>query len=320
MPEVLIIGAGQIGLAVADGYLNAGWDVTLIRRSHSTDDSQVLGRGAKIVRLDRNDDSALSALAQSGADLLVDTIAYTNEHAKQLLALEQHFGSFAVISSASVYRDDQGRTLDEAKAPSELPVFPVPIAETQRTVEASDQTYSTRKIAIEQTLLQNSSIPVIVLRPCAIYGKRSRAPREWWFVKRVLDGRKRVPLAYRGRSQFHTSSTANIAETIRIAHQARYHGPLNAADPQAPTVADIAETVARAFDHEWDLVPLEDRLSDDRLEGTEVGHTPWSLPFPLIVDTAKAQSLGYQPITSYQQAAPDYSKWLAEVGANGNLA
>ena len=35
--------------------------------------------------------------------------------------------------------------------------------------------------------------------------------REAWFVKRILDGRRRIPLAYSGESRFHTTATANLA-------------------------------------------------------------------------------------------------------------
>ena len=31
-------------------------------------------------------------------------------------------------------------------------------------------------------------------------------PREWWFIKRALDGREAIPVAYAGKSVFHTSS------------------------------------------------------------------------------------------------------------------
>ena len=55
-----------------------------------------------------------------------------------------------------------------------------------------------------------------VLRPGAIHGVGSRHPREWWFVKRILDGRRAVPLAWDGQSRFHASATSNIAELIRV--------------------------------------------------------------------------------------------------------
>jgi hypothetical protein len=45
--------------------------------------------------------------------------------------------------------------------------------------------------------------------------KKNEQPREWWFVKCILDHQPSIPLAYEGRSRFHTSSALNIAELTR---------------------------------------------------------------------------------------------------------
>ena len=76
---------------------------------------------------------------------MVDVIPFERLHAKQLLGLDT--GALIAISSASVYADDQGRTLDEAQGVDDFPELPVPIPETQATVEPGDGTYSTKKVA-----------------------------------------------------------------------------------------------------------------------------------------------------------------------------
>ena len=52
---------------------------------------------------------------------------------------------------------------------------------------------------------------VSILRRGAIHGIGARHPREWYFVKRGLDGRRHLPLEYGGGSVFATSSTTGIA-------------------------------------------------------------------------------------------------------------
>jgi hypothetical protein len=47
---------------------------------------------------------------------VIDTVAYTAAHGGQLLQVQGSVGAFVVISSASVYRDATGRTLDESRA------------------------------------------------------------------------------------------------------------------------------------------------------------------------------------------------------------
>lgn len=103
-----------------------------------------------------------------------------------------------VISSSSVYQDKSGRTLDEAAATAGFPDLPDPISETQQTVSPGPATDSTRKMAMERTLRDGARVPVTILRPCAIYGRGSSHPRGWWFVKRMLDRRPIIPIAFRG--------------------------------------------------------------------------------------------------------------------------
>lgn len=105
-----------------------------------------------------------------------------------LNALAGRIGSAVAISSASVYADERGRTLDEATDLASFPDFPVPIPETQRTVEPSEEAYSTRKVAMERSLIEGP-LSATIVRPCAIHGPGAAWSREWHFVKRALDGR-----------------------------------------------------------------------------------------------------------------------------------
>src|SRR5207248_5297418 len=94
--------------------------------------------------------------------------------------------------------------------------FPAPIGEHRRTVAASDETYHTQKVAMEQTLMAGP-LPATIVRSCAVQGPGGRAPRELFLVKRNLDGRRAIPLAYRGESIFHTTSVENLAELVWLA-------------------------------------------------------------------------------------------------------
>ena len=58
---------------------------------------------------------ARSRALGSGADALVDALAYDEIHARQLIDIQGVVGSLIVVSSSSVYRDRRGRTLDEAQ-------------------------------------------------------------------------------------------------------------------------------------------------------------------------------------------------------------
>lgn len=125
------------------------------------------------------------------ADCVLDTIAFD---ARDVLRYDpEAVGRLIVVSSASVYCDAAGRTLDEGPVGG-YPEFAGPITEDQATVAPAPATYSTRKIRMEEAATVRFGLHATILRPCAIHGPWSRHPREWWFAKRLLDNRPRIPL------------------------------------------------------------------------------------------------------------------------------
>lgn len=294
MTTALILGGtGQIGLAVAEGLAGAGWNVRLVSRTPPP----VPGPWEHVAADRENNDALMRAVA-GGADLILDCVAYEPRHADQLLALQNGAGRLAVISSASVYRDGEGRTLDEA-AEAGFPDFPNPIPEDHPTVAPGSETYSTRKVLIERRLLDDARVPVSVLRPCAIHGPHSRHAREWWFVKRLLDGRRRIPLAYRGRSRFQTTSTAAIARGVLQTARGRASEVLNVTDADAPTTAAIGRAVMAAMGVAAELVGLPDAAYPPVF-----GATPWSIPKPMVCTSSVVNS------ETYAEAIPRAVDWL----------
>jgi nucleoside-diphosphate-sugar epimerase len=291
---LIIGGSGQIGQATARNLLGAGWSVRLAQRTGARLPEDLAAQ-VEIVAMDRTASGAVAGAVAGGVDALVDTMAFDERHARQLLEVEGDVGAFVVISTGSVYCDAEGRTLDEASEGG-FPHYPVPIGEDQSTIAAGPATYSTRKRALEEALLQGARRPMTVLRPFAIHGPGSTHPREWWFVKRILDGRRAIPLAWRGESRFHTSATVNIAELIRVVLETPGTRVLNAADPEALSIAEIGRTIAAIYGASPELVLF------DGPPKRGVGATPWSGPFPLVADMSRAAALGYRPVATYAQA------------------
>jgi nucleoside-diphosphate-sugar epimerase len=298
MPRaVLIGGTGMIGRAAARSLAADGWDVVAVSRAGTVPDG-LAELGVRAVSADREDDGQLWAALGAGADVVLDTVAFTREHGEQLNGLAGLAGSLVVISSASVYADEEGRALDGEGEP---PTLPVPIPEAQRTAEPGDATYSTRKAELERTLLEGP-LPATLLRACAIHGPGAKLPRELFFVKRAVDGRREVALAWNGESRFHTTSVANLAELIRLAAARPASRALNAGDPDPPTTLEICEAVGRALEHEFEPVLLPDDAFDN----------PWATPRPFVVSMAAAEEeLGYRPVTTYPEAVRETCAWVA---------
>jgi len=297
----LLGGTGQIGRAAAARFLAAGWDVVLASRGQRPIAKEL--QALRHVQVEREDTEALRTALGDGVDVLVDVVAFEPEHGKQLLALGDLVRSLIVISSGSVYADRRGsRSLDEATNEDEFPDFQGPIPETQPTVLSGEGTYSTKKVAIEQTLLEQDRKPATIVRPFAIYGPGGTLSREWYFVKRVLDGRRFVPLGDRGRGRFHTTSSENLAELIVLAAERPRTGVFNCGDPDPPNVLEIARAIGSAMDHDWTEVLFD--WAEPWERGVErIGDTPWSGPKPLVADMSIAEiDLGYRPVTTYREA------------------
>lgn len=309
---IIIGGTGQIGRACAAAMLARGWSVTLVHRGSVPVAADLLERGANEMVVNREESAALRKAFGEGCDAVVDTVAFHTGHADQLLELSAGVEALVVISSASVYRDARGRTLDEARSYG-FPEFPVPIPEMQPTVEPGDSTYSTRKRALERRLLDRVRIPTTILRPGAIYGIPSQHPREWWFVKRMLDGRRRIPLAYRGASRFHSTAAGNIASLVLAALDAPGTRVLNVADSEAKSVLEIGRILAGQMAYHGEFVPID----SDAFPPT-IGATPWSIPKPMVLDTSAARALGWRSTSTYDEVAGEICSWLKDTAAMGD--
>lgn len=297
MNALLVGGSGQIGLATARALLRAGADVTVAHRGGRALPADLRGHVTEVT-LDRGDADALRTLAR-GRDLALDCVAFGPADAEPYAALVGELGSLVVISTASVYLGTNGTWMDAATGDDDFPRFPVPITEQHPTVDAPDvDGYSPQKAALERALLAVDGLPVTILRPGAIHGPGSPALREWYFIKRALDGRGRVPLIDRGASRFSTTATTVIAELAVRAGGQPGRRILNAVDDPVPTVLEIGQAVFAHLGHsaEFELLP--------RGAGgptSTVGRTPWSVPVPVVLSMqAAADELGYTPTGSHR--------------------
>ncbi|MFJ1970253.1 NAD-dependent epimerase/dehydratase family protein [Streptomyces sp. NPDC087903] len=306
MGRAVVIGAtGQVGRVAVGALARDGWEVTAVSRGGGRDEGWP--GDVRAARADRSDDGALAAVVGDGCDVLVDMVAYGQEHARQLTSLAGRVGSAVVISSVSVYEDDKGRNFDTQEEPDGFPEYPVPITEDQRVVAPGEASYSTRKAALERELLDAGDLlPTTLLRAGAIHGPHCLTPRELYFVKRHLDGRRRRVLAFGGRSRFHPASVHNIAELIRLAAARPGTRALNAVDPDAPTVTAIAAAIDTVMG-----VEAENVLVDGPAPAPTVGDTPWSVPVPVVCDMSAAErELGYRAVARYAETLPDTVAWI----------
>jgi nucleoside-diphosphate-sugar epimerase len=293
-------GTGQVGAAVARRLLAAGWDVDLTGRNEPRAEVE----GARFLRSDRTNADDLRAAIGAGADLLVDNVCYTAEQAKLVVPFLGQFQSTVMLSSKAVYIDARGNHSNSDARPD----FGGPIKEAQPTLPPGDMPYDSRegygpnKVAAEQVFL-DSGASVTVIRPSKVHGPGAESPREWFFVKRVLDRRPAVLLAHRGEGLDHPTAAANIAALVEVAAEKPGQRILNCAEPDTPNGLEIARTIARLMGHEWEEVLVD---------GDEIGRHPWDVLPPVVLDMTAAAELGYVPAGDYAATVVDDIDWLVE--------
>ena len=309
---VILGGTGLVGRAIALRLARAGWHVDVTGRDAANMPDDLRAAGVEFTRADSHDASQVAAAFGSGADLLVDCVMYTAEDARRLLPFARNATSTVMISSKAVYVDAAGNHSNS----DDPPRYDGPIRETQPTLAPLDIDYRSRegyganKVAAEQVML-DSGLPVSILRPSKIHGRGAARPREWMFVKRVLDRRPAVILAHRGAGVDHTTAAVNIAALVEVVAHEPGARILNSADPDAPSGVEIARAIAHALSYDWQEV-----LLDGDAVGN-VGLYPWDAGHPIVLDTSAALALGYQPVGDYAATVVDTVDWLVESARGG---
>jgi nucleoside-diphosphate-sugar epimerase len=309
MRAVVFGASGQVGRAAAAALAGQGHDVAAVVRGGRDLPAELVPLG--VTRHDPQESRAALIRHLGGADAVFDALAFTAADADDLLAVQEDVGAFCVISTASVYADAMGRGVETGGG---FPDYPDPIHEDQPRVPPGEG-YSAGKVALENAL-QSAKTPVAILRPGAIHGIGARHPREFWFVKRALDGRRRVPVIAGGASVFHTTSTLGLASLVAHCLTQRISGIFNAGDPTAPTVADIAAMIGRQMGHDFTLIPVE-TLPE---AADPVGHTPWSAKNPMRLSMNRALATGWEGGPDYAACLPAYVDWLCSNAADWQTA
>ena len=198
---VILGGTGVLGRAIAWRLINAGWSVDVTGRDGRRMPEDLAGAGVRFIASGRRDSAALAAVIGSGADLLVDGVCFAADDAGLLIPHLADVTSTAMLSSKAVYVDAAGNHVNSDVAPR----FEAPITEDHPTMDPGGGDYDSRegyganKVAVENALL-DSGHPVTVIRASKVHGEGAGRPREWMFLKRVLDQRPAVFLAHTARA------------------------------------------------------------------------------------------------------------------------
>ena len=224
MPPILIIGAGQAGLAIADHWQDAGAEALLTsRRDPRTQELRAQGYDAQTARFDEH----LPSQTTRAVDAAVICFGPRHDPADRALhravAWSRTCGARHIVylSSTSVYGDAGGSWVDDTTDP------------------APNTTLGRRRLVAEESFLQAAEgTRATILRLTGIYGASDR------LTTRIADGSYR--LVDGGTMWSNRVHVRDIATAVDAATRVRLLGPLLVSDGHPFRVVDLASFICRA--------------------------------------------------------------------------
>lgn len=184
--RILILG-GTVFLSKATAVeaLARGHQVTCAARGQSGSTPE----GARFVRVERDTDDGVAALADESYDAVVDVARLPSQVRRATSALAGKAKHWTFVSTISVYSDDRttGQTTD-------APVFdPLP-ADVVGEAEADVANYGPAKVACERIVLDALGDRAFVVRAGLIVGPGDRSDRgTYWPVRMARGGEVLAP-------------------------------------------------------------------------------------------------------------------------------
>ncbi len=274
--KVLVIGGTRfIGRHLVPRLLEEGHEVYLFNRGQYAKPEEL--SGVQVIVGDRKEPGQLVERLQGREfDAAIDMVAYNAEDIRtSVQALQGQVGHFLFISTRSVYKEQ---------------AVPAPIRETDRLEDDPRMVYGYHKAMAEAALLEAcraNGFPATVLRLPAVYGPYDYQAREWYFIKRFLDGRQQMLLPDFGWGVNQREYAGNVADQLAFLLG------------KPACIGQVYNSGHRHFQNFRDLIHLAEELFGRRVElfGLPKEEIPWKVPLSepglYVLSTGKLEALGY---------------------------
>ncbi len=301
MKALVIGGAGPSGPFVVNGLVTRGFETTILHSGRH--EPPELPPEIEHIHTDAYDPAKVeAALAGRSFDVAIVTYGRLRRNAEILAG---RVGQFISVGGFPGYRGYMNAPLFEP------PGFPVPTREDgPKVFDPSEDEKGFRIRATEERVFDVQPDATHFRYPW-VYGPRQPAPREWSIVRRILDRRAVLILADGGLSLSHFGYVENVAHALLLAvDQPKVAAGqiYNCGDQEVLSLAQVAQTIAKSMNHEWELVSM-----------------PWEIAWPArplvaqpwtthrIVSLAKLESeLGYRDVVPPREALARTARWLSE--------
>ena len=242
-----------------------------------------------------------------GPEVLVDTFpgGATAEKANELSGCAERAAArqIVAISSIDVYQHCVDAGLADGSGRQILSRDPIPLRETARLRQAPYPGASPGhdNVAMEQNL--RGATRITILRPGAIYGPQYPPARESFFVQRIANGEKTLPLPDGGVQLWHRVAVERVANAVVAAIERAPEGtwPCNVVDPCDWDFSGLARRIGDLLDWQWEpeVVPFSD---EDH---------PWQTFHPVMVSDIRLRETLRVLEPDPEVALAETIRWLA---------
>lgn len=308
-------GTGFIGRHVVERLLEAGHDVAVFHRGHTTPDlpskvSRVLGDRRSIADHARE-------LRSLEPRVVIDMIAYTEDEARASAALFRGVAERLIVaSSQDVYRAF-GRFRGQAEGPPEPVPYDeeAPLRERLYPYRGSDagqdrwvRDYD--KILVERAVMEGAGPTATILRLPMVYGPGDRQHRILPYLKR-MDDRRPVILLEEGQAGWRWTRgfVGDVAAAIALgAADDRAAGRIyNVGESDALTERDWVREIGRAAGWEGEVVTVPSAS----WPASRTASVDWSQP--LVADTSRIRrELGHRDLVTRPEGLEATVAWERE--------
>ncbi len=298
---LVVGGTGPTGPHVVNGLRQRGYEVTILHTGrHEVDEIP-----DDVVHLHTDPfDGAATAEALGAATFELAVVMYGRLRVLAPL-LAGRVGRIVTIGGVGAVR---GWVDPDDLVPSSMTV-PAP---TDAALAPPDEAIGKiRRIVETEEVVFDHHPEAIHLRYPMLYGPRQLIPREWPILRRAIDRRPALVLADGGLTLKSACYVENAAHAVLCAVDAgagaggggRAH---NVADTRALTLRQIAEVLADAVGHRFEMVDLPDELAVPARP--LVMH--WSTGHRVVNTDSLRLELGYRDVVEPEEGLRRTARWL----------
>jgi nucleoside-diphosphate-sugar epimerase len=315
--QILVIGGTRrCGPYLVEELLERGHSVVCYHRGQH---NVSFSNGAEHLYGDRRDYAAFKEqMADRRADVIVDMIASDDRDVEAIVeSFSKRIQRYICISTYHVYEAWEAAW---NKVPSSQPVPISEEAPKRKQLHPYGEEARFEKLLMESAALEaqeRRDFPVTILRWPALYGPRDTTPREWYYVKQALDGRREIAIPEGGQALFPRGYFENMAHTVALVvdHLEDSGSIYNAADLGALSLREIVETVGEILEHTWEIisVPRELMPTAPRSQLLPYSCDPYDVEPHLLYDLTKIRmELGYSDLVAAAEGLEKTVSWLAD--------